>query len=152
MTSLRSSNMESYLTRVMSSESELITGKLPPGQLLKFQDLTNRIYTRVRRNETHGTLVFPQYLLGLKNSNRVALSCLDGLVRSPQSKQVDKETETTLTSPNLVPKFRSYSSRRGPWKRGWHRPRSLGLPKALGDSRGLYFQVRKQEQFSERKQ
>ena len=152
MTSLRSSNMESYLTRVMSSESELITGKLPPGQLLKFQDLTNRIYTRVRRNETHGTLVFPQYLLGLKNSNRVALSCLDGLVRSPQSKQVDKETETTLTSPNLVPKFRSYSSRRGPWKRGWNHPRNLGLPKALGDSRGLYFQVRKQEQFSERKQ
>ena len=118
MTSLRSSNIESYLTKVMSAESELITGELPQRQLLKCQDLTNRIYTRVRRNETHGTLVFPQYLLGLKNSNRVALSCLDGLVRSPQSKQVDKETETTLTSPNLVPKFRSYSSRRGPWKRG----------------------------------
>ena len=67
MTSLRSSNMESYLTRVMLAESELITGELPQRQLLKFQDLTNWIYTRVRRNETRGTLVFPQYLLGLKN-------------------------------------------------------------------------------------
>lgn len=36
--------MESYLTRVMSAESELITGELPPRQLLKFQDLTNWIY------------------------------------------------------------------------------------------------------------
>ena len=70
--------MESYLTRVMSAESELITGELPPGQLLKFQDLTNWIYVRVRRNETNGTFVFvfPQYLLGLENSNRAALSCL----------------------------------------------------------------------------
>ena len=76
MTPLRSSNMESYLTRVMSAESELITGELPQRQLLKFQDLTNRIYIRVRRNETNGTFVFPQYLLGLENSNRPALSCL----------------------------------------------------------------------------
>ena len=81
--------MESYLTRVMSAESELITGELPQRQLLKFQDLTNWIYIRVLRNKTNGTFVFPQYLLGLENSNRVALSCLDGLVRSPQSKQVD---------------------------------------------------------------
>ena len=44
----------------MSAESELITGELPQRQLLKFQDLANWIYTRVRRNETHGTLVFPQ--------------------------------------------------------------------------------------------
>ena len=115
MTSLRSSNIESYLTKVMSAESELITGELPQRQLLKFQDLANWIYTRVRPMVP---LYFLSKLLGLKNSNRVALSCLDGLVRSPQFKQVDKETETTLTSPNLVPKFRSYSSRRGPWKRG----------------------------------
>ena len=76
MTSLRSSNMESYLTIVMSAERELITGELPPGQPLKFQDLTNWIYVRVRRNETNGTFVFPQYSLGLENSNRPALSCL----------------------------------------------------------------------------
>ena len=49
MTSLRSSNIESYLTKVMSAESELITGELPQRQLLKCQDLTNWIYTRVRR-------------------------------------------------------------------------------------------------------
>jgi len=79
--------MESYLTRVMSAESELITGVVPSRQLLKFQDLTNWIYIRVRRNETHGTLVFTQYLLGLENSNRAALSCVDGPVRSPQSNQ-----------------------------------------------------------------
>lgn len=36
--------MASYLTRVMSAESELITGELPPRQLLIFQDLTNCIY------------------------------------------------------------------------------------------------------------
>ena len=92
MTSLRSSNIESYLTKVMSAESELITGELPQRQLLKCQDLANWIYTRVRPMVP---LYFLSKLLGLKNSNRVALSCLDGLVRSPQSKQVDKETETS---------------------------------------------------------
>ena len=136
MTSLRSSNMESYLTRVMSAESELITGELPQRQLLKFQDLANWIYTRVRPMVP---LYFLSKLLGLKNSNRVALSCLDGLVRSPQSKQVDKETETTLTSPNLVPKFRSYSSRRGPWKRGWNHPRKPGIAESTRRSSGIVF-------------
>lgn len=79
--------MESYLTRVMSAESELITGELPPRQLLKFQDLTNWIY--IFAFGLGVTLAFPQFLLGLENSNRAALSCVDGPVRSPQSKQVD---------------------------------------------------------------
>ena len=120
----------------MSAESELITGELPQRQLLKFQDLANWIYTRVRPMVP---LYFLSKLLGLKNSNRVALSCLDGLVRSPQSKQVDKETETTLTSPNLVPKFRSYSSRRGPWKRGWNHPRKPGIAESTRRSSGIVF-------------
>ena len=136
--------MESYLTRVMSAESELITGELPPRQLLKFHDLTNWIYIRK-----------PMVLL---NFLSICWDLKIQIVRPSLAWMVQSEVLSPISNwswlgngnhPNLVPKFRSYSSRRGPWKRGWNH---LGLPKALGDSRGLYFQVRKQEQFSERKQ